>query len=97
MKPSAVLIFTLLAVNVSHATSPACLDTGDKLTKRLDDVKQMVGPSQAKCKALSLLISDLTDWYTECAIKAQDEKFIAETYQPVAKAISDEAPKSCQR
>jgi hypothetical protein len=97
MKLSAVLICALVAIHAAHATSPACLNTRETLTKQLQDVKQMSGPSQAKCKALSILISDLTDWYTECAINAQDQKFIDETYKPLAKAISEEGPNSCKR
>jgi hypothetical protein len=69
----------------------------DNVARKFADVKKMSGPSQAKCSALSLVISDLSDLLRDCAIKPGDDKFMKETYMPLARTISEEAPRSCQK
>jgi hypothetical protein len=66
MKLSPVLIFAMVAINAAHAAPPACQDMADKVAKKFEAEKKMAGPSQAKCTAISLVISDLTDLATLC-------------------------------
>jgi hypothetical protein len=97
MKLSPVLIFAMAAINAAHAGPPACQDMADKVAKKFEAEKKMAGPSQAKCSAINLVISDLTDLATLCTQAAGDEKFLNETYMPLAKSIGEEAPKACER
>jgi hypothetical protein len=94
MRMSAVLLAALFGCTVVHA-APPCQDMADKVSKKFDAERKMSSVNQsAKCTALSLVISDLTDLALACAA---DEKFREETYMPLAKAIGEEAPKACPK
>jgi hypothetical protein len=94
MKMSSVLFAALLGFGAAHAASP-CQDMADKVSKQFDAERSMSNLNQpAKCRALSLVISDLTDLAVACAA---DEKFREQTYMPLAKAIGEEGPKACPR
>ncbi len=97
MKLSAVLLCSLITVNVAQATPPSCKAMADKVAKKFEAEKAMAGPSQAKCTAISLVISDLTDLATACTQTQADGRFLNETYMPLARAIGEEAPKACER
>jgi hypothetical protein len=97
MKLSPVVIFTLAALHVANAAPQNCKDMANRVAQKFAAEKRMVGPSQAKCQALSLVISDLTDLATACTRKPEDDRFLNETYMPLAKAIGEEAPNACSR
>ena len=97
MKISPVVICSFVALNVAIATSQNCRDMANHVAQEFAAEKKMTGPSQAKCQAISLVISDLTDLATACTRKPEDDKFLNETYMPLAKAIGEEAPNACSR
>jgi hypothetical protein len=92
MRVSAALITALLGLSSAHA-SPPCQEMADKVAKKFDAEQKMSNIDRAaKCRALFLVISDLTDLAAACGA---DQKFIDNTYMPLAKAIGDEGPKAC--
>ena len=93
MKMSAVLISALLGCNAAHA-SPPCQAMADKVAKEFDAERKMSDADRsAKCRALYQVISDLTDLAVACSA---DQKFLDETYMPLAKSVGDEGPRACQ-
>lgn len=94
MRFSAVLTAALLGLSSAHA-SPPCQEMADKVAKKFDAQQKMSKVDMAaRCRAISLIILDLQDLAVACGA---DQKFIDKTYMPLAKAISDEAPKDCPR
>jgi hypothetical protein len=90
----------LLLVIAGGASSPVladshCQEMADKVTRKFEAEQKMSNIDKAaKCRAISLVISDLTDLAVACGA---DQKFRDERYMPLAKAIGDEAPKACPR
>jgi len=67
----------------------------DKITKEFDAERKMSDSDKpAKCRAISHVISDLTDLAVACAA---DQTFMDGTYTPLAKSVGDEAPKAIRR
>jgi hypothetical protein len=97
MKLSPVVICTFVAIHVANAAPQNCQDMANHVAQQFAAEKKMAGPSQAKCQAISLVISDLTDLAAACTRKPEDDKFLNETYMPLAKAIGEEAPNACSR
>jgi hypothetical protein len=91
---SALLILALLGISAANA-SPPCQSMADKVTKEFDAERKMSDADRpAKCIALNLVISHLTDLAAACGA---DQQFIDGTYMPLAKSVGDEAPKVCQK
>jgi hypothetical protein len=70
----------------------------DKVAKRLKAEEAMPGPpghTSAKCREISLVISDLSDLASACTRTEGDQRFLNETYMPLARAIGAEAPHAC--
>ena len=94
MRLPALLLPALLGLSAANA-APPCQAMADKIEKELDALRKMSNADRpAKCRAISLVISDLTDLAAACGA---DQKFIDGTYRPLAQSVGAEAPKACQK
>jgi hypothetical protein len=66
----------------------------NRVTQEFDAERKMSGANHSeKCRAVYKIVSDLTDIAVACGA---DEKFIEETYKPLANAVRDEAQGVCK-
>jgi hypothetical protein len=94
MRIASVLILTPVGLSAANA-APPCHELAEKVTKKFAAERNMSDVDRAaKCSAISVVISDLTDLAVTCGA---DQKFMDGTYLPLAKAVGDEAPKACHR
>ena len=85
----ALFCTALLGMN-SAIAAPSCQEQADKVAREFEAERKIsTMDSTAKCRAMYQVISDLTDPATACAT---DRPFMDGTYEPLAKAIGDEAP-----
>jgi hypothetical protein len=95
MKSALALACVFVLISAARAEPPACQDMAGKVAQKFKAERDMPGPgapTNPKCRAINLVISDLSDLAMACN---RDQKFLDETYMPLAKAIAAEAPHAC--
>ncbi len=98
MKSLLALACVLASITAAHAEPQACRLMANKVAQKFKAEQAMPdppAPTSRKCRAINLVISDLTDLAAACTRNEGDQKFLNETYMPLAKAIAAEAPHAC--